>query len=535
MSVAESRPAPGALLSKVPQVTVFFWVIKVLCTTVGETASDFLSVNMGVGLTGTSIVAGVALAIALALQFSAPKYIPALYWLAVVLISVFGTLITDILTDSLKFPLEASTLIFSVLLGLTFAGWYARERTLSIHSIFTRRREAFYWLAILFTFALGTATGDLVAEQLGVGYLYTGFLVLGIIAAAAIASRFGLDAVLAFWIAYILTRPLGASLGDYLSQPRANGGLGLGATITSAGFLTAILAVVVYLAATQRDRIDDPEAAAPAAKPGRVAIVQLVVVIGLLLGVGVPGYYLRSAQLQRQADAASTHDRPLGDLSGFRTITADLIGFVRAADWAAAQARADDLETAWDDAQARLQRMSADSWTRVDDAIDDVLKKTRSSAKDAPATGAALRALAAVIDALDPPGGGSVIAPAEPPPGPQVDAGSSPDRPAAPAPVHSADRPLGDLSEFRTVTQALLGFVRGGDWASAKARAGDLEKRWDDAQATLQPLNRARWTLMDHAIDAVLKQARSPAHDATATGAAAQGLAAVIDALDPPR
>ena len=210
--------AGNEMFSKVPQVTVFFWIIKVLCTTVGETASDFLNVNLGFGLTGTSIAAGICLAIVLFFQFKAKKYIPPIYWLAVVLISVFGTLITDILTDSLKFPLEASTIIFTVALAATFALWYRSEKTLSIHSIFTTKREIFYWLAILFTFALGTATGDLMAEKLGLGYLLTGSIVLGIIAAAWIGYRLGLDAVLAFWIAYILTRPLGASLGDYLSQ-----------------------------------------------------------------------------------------------------------------------------------------------------------------------------------------------------------------------------------------------------------------------------------------------------------------------------
>ncbi|MGI8467146.1 MAG: COG4705 family protein [Pyrinomonadaceae bacterium] len=156
---------PRGLLSKVPQVTVFFWIIKVLCTTVGETASDFLNVNLGLGLNGTAIAAGICLAIVLFFQFRAKKYIPAIYWLTVVLISIFGTLITDILTDSIGFPLEASTVIFSVALAITFALWYFKEGTLSIHSIFTTRREVFYWLAILFIFALGTATGDLMAER----------------------------------------------------------------------------------------------------------------------------------------------------------------------------------------------------------------------------------------------------------------------------------------------------------------------------------------------------------------------------------
>jgi uncharacterized membrane-anchored protein len=258
------RAADGSrdyLASKVPQVTVFFWIIKVLCTTVGETASDLLNIRMGFGLHGTSIAAGIALAVVLLLQFRAKKYVPGIYWLTVVLVSIFGTLITDILTDSVRFPLEASTVIFSVALGATFAVWYAKERTLSIHSIFTLRREAFYWLAILFTFALGTASGDLVAEKLGVGYLDTGLLVLAIIATTGIGWRLRLDPVLAFWIAYILTRPLGASVGDYLSQSRSDGGLGLGPTTTSVVFLSAILATVVYLAVSRRDLIPKERAA----------------------------------------------------------------------------------------------------------------------------------------------------------------------------------------------------------------------------------------------------------------------------------
>lgn len=216
-AAARSRDA-AALFEQGPAGDRFFWVITVLCTTVGETASDFLNVNFGLGLGSTAVAAGACL---LVVQLRARKYVPGIYWLAVVLISVFGTLITDILTDSLHLPLEISPVIFSVALGLTFAAWYAKERTLSIHSIVSRRREVFYWLAILFTFALGTATGDLMAEKLGLGYLLTGLIVLGVIACAGIAWRLGLNAVLAFWITYILTRPLGASVGDYLSQAKA--------------------------------------------------------------------------------------------------------------------------------------------------------------------------------------------------------------------------------------------------------------------------------------------------------------------------
>ena len=405
------RPAHDGLLSKVPQVTVFFWVIKVLCTTVGETASDFLNVNLGLGLKGTSIAAGACLLVVLFVQFRAKRYVPAIYWLAVVLISVFGTLITDILTDSLHLPLEVSTIVFSVALGLTFAAWYAKERTLSIHSIFTRRRELFYWLAILFTFALGTATGDLMAEKLGLGYLLTGLIVLGVIVCAGVAWRLGLDAVLAFWIAYILTRPLGASLGDYLSQAKADGGLGLGATITSAVFLVAILAVVVYLGLTRRDAVAEPDPSpsetsktrATSDTRGRSAAWQLVAVLVVLSSLGLGGYYVRSAQLAKQAAASASPEQPLGDLSAFRTIAADMRSLVRAGNLAGAKAKADDLETAWDRGQAKMQPMSPDKWTSMDNAIDAVLKSTRASPPNAATSGAALDALLGVIDSLDKP------------------------------------------------------------------------------------------------------------------------------------
>jgi uncharacterized membrane-anchored protein len=243
------------MLNKVPEVTLYFWIIKILCTTVGETAADFLNTTLGFGLNGTSLVMGVLLVIVLAFQFRASKYTPPLYWLAVVLISVVGTLITDNLTDNLGVSLETTTIVFAVLLALTFAIWYAFEKTLSIHSILTTRREAFYWLAILFTFALGTAAGDLSAEKFGLGYLLSIGIFGGLIALVYLAYRFRLNAVLAFWLAYILTRPLGASIGDYLSQAHDDGGLGLGTTVTSAIFLVAILGLVVYLTTTRKDEI----------------------------------------------------------------------------------------------------------------------------------------------------------------------------------------------------------------------------------------------------------------------------------------
>lgn len=241
------------MLNKVPEITLYFWIIKILCTTVGETAADFLNSNLGLGLTGTTIVMSALLIVALAIQFRLRKYVPGVYWIAVVLLSVVGTLITDNLTDNLGVSLVTSTIIFAIVLAATFAAWYKSEKTLSIHSISTTRREAFYWLAILFTFALGTASGDLLAEKMHLGYFVTLLLVAGVIAAIAVAHlRFRLNAILSFWLAYILTRPLGASLGDLLSQAKSDGGLGLGTTVTSALFLVAILSLVIYLSVTKR-------------------------------------------------------------------------------------------------------------------------------------------------------------------------------------------------------------------------------------------------------------------------------------------
>jgi uncharacterized membrane-anchored protein len=243
------------MINKVPEVTIYFWIIKVLCTTVGETAADFLDTNLNLGLSNTTFIMTALLVIALAIQFRCTKYVPVVYWLTVVMISVVGTLITDNLSDNLGVPLETTTIVFAVALALTFAAWYATEKTLSIHSIRTPRREAFYWLAILFTFALGTAAGDLVAEKMNLGYLVSLVAFAVLIAVVAVAHlRFRVNAVLAFWVAYILTRPLGASTGDYLSQDPADGGLGFGTVGTSAVFLATILCLVVYLSLTRKDQ-----------------------------------------------------------------------------------------------------------------------------------------------------------------------------------------------------------------------------------------------------------------------------------------
>jgi uncharacterized membrane-anchored protein len=272
-------PFTRQLLNKVPEVTIFFWIIKITATTVGETFADFLNVNLGFGLTVTSIVMGFLLIVALFFQFKKDRYVPGIYWLAVVFISVVGTLITDNLTDGFGVPLLLSSAVFTVFMVATFAAWYLSEHTLSIHTIFTRKREAFYWGAILFTFALGTAAGDYIAETLDIGYWKSALMFGGMIAVvtaahyiskAVLASeskRQTSNAVLAFWLAYILTRPLGASIGDYLSQPTADGGLGLGTTVTSALFLGTIIALVTYLSITKKDVIPVDEAEATDSSP----------------------------------------------------------------------------------------------------------------------------------------------------------------------------------------------------------------------------------------------------------------------------
>ncbi|MFJ2645158.1 hypothetical protein ACIO1C_00225 [Streptomyces sp. NPDC087420] len=253
-----ARLSRRRMLNKVPEITLYFWIIKILCTTVGETAADLLDANLGLGLTVTSLVMTAALVGTLFFQFRSERYVPGIYWLSVVLISVVGTLVSDNLTDNLGVSLTVTTPVFAVLLAVSFTLWYVSEGTLSIHTIRTTRREAFYWLAILFTFALGTSAGDLTAERLHLGYWLSALLFGALIAVVAVAHRrLGLGAVLAFWIAYVLTRPFGASIGDYLSQARSDGGLGLGTVGTSALFLAAILGLVSYLTVTRRDVVPD--------------------------------------------------------------------------------------------------------------------------------------------------------------------------------------------------------------------------------------------------------------------------------------
>src|SRR3954451_6123587 len=244
------------MLNKVPEVTVYFWIIKVLCTTVGESFADYINETLGFGLTNTTVLFSAALVITLIAQFRLRAYVPAIYWSVVVLISVVGTLLTDNLTDGQGVPLWISTTAFAALLAVVFCVWYARERTLSIHSIVTMPRETFYWIVVLVTFALGTAAGDWTLELTGWSPGRSVLLPAGLIAAVFVAWRLGAGPVLSFWLAYILTRPLGANIGDFLGSSRDDGGLGLGTLGTSVLFLGTILAVVVYLTKTRKDQTE---------------------------------------------------------------------------------------------------------------------------------------------------------------------------------------------------------------------------------------------------------------------------------------
>jgi uncharacterized membrane-anchored protein len=256
MTTEQITSRARVMLNKVPEVTLYFWIIKILCTTVGESFADYINETLGFGLTNTTLVFSVALMATLVVQFRVDRYIPGVYWLAVVLISVVGTLLTDNLTDGHGVPLWISSTVFAVLLTAVFGIWYSRERTLSIHTIVTTPRESFYWLTVLVTFALGTAVGDWTLDLTGWSAGVSVLMPLGLILAVLASWKIGAGPVLSFWLAYILTRPLGANIGDYLASPHSDGGLGLGTLGTSVLFLGTILAVVVYLTLTDKDRTE---------------------------------------------------------------------------------------------------------------------------------------------------------------------------------------------------------------------------------------------------------------------------------------
>ena len=390
---------PGSLLNKVPEVTIWFWIIKILCTTVGESFADWVSVDVGVGLINTALLFAVALAAVLALQMRSVRYHPVRYWLAILVtvLSVTGTLYTDILTDRYHVSLSVTTPLFAAVLAVVFGIWFLRERTLSIHSIVTRPREAFYWLAILVTFALGTAAGDWTLELTGWTPGVSVLLPSVLIAAVVVGWRLGGGAVLSFWLAYVLTRPLGANLGDWLALPRADGGLNLGTAITSVIFLAAIAGTVIYLAVAKPDVID-PASDAPTAlrDPQRERV--MLGYFGAVVVAAIAVLAIANSRPHRDVSAEETTGNissgpvqvgpqaanfPAADVAQLTTIVDDTTALLTAGDQAGATQRIKDLETAWDKAQSRLQPLDKPAWNVLDGEIDTVLSALRASRPDA--------------------------------------------------------------------------------------------------------------------------------------------------------
>jgi uncharacterized membrane-anchored protein len=270
MALRDLQPRIAAnrtTLSKVPEVTAFFWIVKALTTAMGESTSDFLVHTLVPEI--AVVLGGLAFCVALYLQLTKDRYVPWAYWLAVAMVGVFGTMAADVLHVGLGVPYIASTIFYAIVLAAVFRTWYLSEGTLSIHSIVTPRRELFYWAAVLATFALGTAAGDLTAVTLGIGYFGSILLFAAIIAIPALGYfRFGWNPIFAFWFAYVVTRPLGASVADWLAVSHARGGLALGTGPVSLAFAAAIAALVFHLSRTgldtPREQLTTPD---PASSP----------------------------------------------------------------------------------------------------------------------------------------------------------------------------------------------------------------------------------------------------------------------------
>lgn len=415
--IAPAASGRREMLSKVPEITLWFWIIKILCTTVGESFADWINMTLGVGLEMTAVLFTVVFAVVLIWQLSLRRYVPFVYWLTVVVVSVTGTLYTDILTDVLGVPLAVSTAVFAGLLAVVFGIWWASQRTLSIHSITTTPRELFYWLAILVTFALGTAAGDWILELTGWGPGVSVLLPAGLIIAVIIGWRLGASATLSFWLAYILTRPLGANLGDWMGFPTDQQGLGLGVAVTSIIFLAAILATVIYLTVSRADVIDSGKreaqpawARTPSPNPRRQRLMLgyfggvAVLTAGLLIWASAQPHTTAAASEEGPASTATlapgesaTAGFPAADVSELRTISQDTLDKVTAGDQAGAVTRVKALESAWDAAQPVLQPLNPNGWAVLDGMIDAVLTEVRASSPDAAAEKDALSILLSTL------------------------------------------------------------------------------------------------------------------------------------------
>lgn len=414
------------MLNKVPEVTVWFWIIKILCTTVGESFADYVNETLGFGLVPTAVLFTAVFVVVLAVQMRLRAYLPSVYWLTVVVVSVTGTLYTDILTDQMGVPLWVSSTAFAALLAGVFGAWFVRERTLSIHSIVTTRREAWYWLAVLVTFALGTATGDWTLQLTGWAPGESVLLPLTLIALVTAVWRYGANPVLTFWLAYILTRPLGANIGDWLATPASEKGLGLGTFGTSLVFLAAILASVVYLTVSRADVIEtsiaadgaDAESLPRLADPVRERVSLAVLALAAVATFGLLAWanaqpHVDALAAEEGAAPACTGDSsalsatdaqarvldafPAADVQSFRSSSEATLAAVQSGDQAGAGSSATALETAWDDAQDRLVAKDCVTWTYVDHEIDAVLTAVRASSPDQQAESGALTDLLGTI------------------------------------------------------------------------------------------------------------------------------------------
>ncbi|GIF47255.1 hypothetical protein Afe04nite_17940 [Asanoa ferruginea] len=388
-------------MTKVPAITATFWVIKVLSTTIGETFADYLTVNVGLGPAVTDALMIAVLGVALVIQFRTRRYTPWIYWLCVVLVSIVGTQITDFFTDTLGVSLYLSTAVFAVVLAVVFVVWYRQERTLAITSIDTPRREGFYWGAILTTFALGTAAGDLATEALSLGFRNGTLIFGGLILLTWLAARAGAGQVLTFWIAYVLTRPLGASLGDLLTQSKDLGGLDLGASRTSLLFFVVILVLVgrEQLLANRHGVVAKGDGPLGGRRPDyawAAGAVAAVAIVGLGLG-NLGSSQSEVAALTIPDQQSHPHTR-LGDLTRFAVIATDVQTMVGRNDLAGGKARVKDLEVSWDDAEAGLKPRDPGTWHQLDDEIDAVLTALRAGNPSQADCAAALKALVETLN-----------------------------------------------------------------------------------------------------------------------------------------
>ncbi|MBK3623681.1 hypothetical protein JHN59_02270 [Streptomyces sp. MBT49] len=392
-TTTEARTRNGRLmLNKVPEVTVWFWVIKILCTTVGESFADWINMKLGVGLVNTAWIFTGVFVVVLAVQLRLKRYVPFPYWLTVVVVSVTGTLYTDILTDQLNVPLWISSAVFSVLLAVVFGVWWLRERTLSIHSVTTLPRESFYWLAVLVTFALGTATGDWTLELTGWSPGASVLLPLGLIAAITLLWKFGANPVLSFWLAYILTRPLGANIGDWLASPKVAQpgeptGLALGTFTTSLIFLGLILATVVYLTVTRSDVTETYEAAHTAHTTGDRRKERVGLAGFALLAVATTGLLIwahgqphtgpapeeDNTSAVQMAPGEAVKKFPPAKVAALKALASTSLKDARSGDAKGAHTAAQSLRDLWDADQASLEPLDETGWTSIDAQMDKVL------------------------------------------------------------------------------------------------------------------------------------------------------------------